>query len=35
MKKMFTLLVALCFAMAAWAQAPEAEAPKGYQFTDI
>lgn len=35
MKKMLTLLVALCFTMAAWAQTPEAEAPKGYQFTDL
>ncbi len=35
MKKMLTLLVALCFTMAAWAQAPEAKATEGYQFTDI
>ena len=35
MKKMLTLLVALCFTMAAWAQAPEAKAAEGYQFTDI
>ncbi len=35
MKKMPTLLVALCFTMAAWAQAPEAKATEGYQFTDI
>ena len=35
MKKMLTLLVALCFTMAAWAQAPEAKATEGYQFTDV
>ena len=35
MKKMLTLLVALCGTMAAWAQAPEAKAAEGYQFTDI
>lgn len=35
MKKMLTLLVALCATMAAWAQAPEAKAAEGYQFTDI
>ncbi len=35
MKKMLTLLVALCGTMAAWAQAPEAKATEGYQFTDI
>ncbi len=35
MKKMLTLLVALCATMAAWAQAPEAKATEGYQFTDI
>ncbi len=35
MKKMLTLLVALCFTMAAWAQAPEAKAAEGYQFTDV
>ncbi len=35
MKKMLTLLVALCGTMAAWAQAPEAKAAEGYQFTDV
>lgn len=35
MKKMLTLLIALCGTMAAWAQAPEAKAAEGYQFTDI
>lgn len=35
MKKMFTLLVALCFTMVAGAQAPEKEEPKGYVFTDV
>lgn len=35
MKKMLTLLVALCATMAAWAQAPEAKATEGYQFTDV
>lgn len=35
MKKMLTLLVALCATMAAWAQAPEAKAAEGYQFTDV
>lgn len=35
MKKMLTLLVALCGTMAAWAQAPEAKATEGYQFTDV
>ena len=35
MKKMFTLLVALCGTMSLMAQTPEAEEPKGYQFTDV
>ena len=35
MKKMLTLLVTLCATMAAWAQAPEAKATEGYQFTDV
>lgn len=35
MKKMFTLLIALCGTMSLMAQTPEAEEPKGYQFTDV
>lgn len=35
MKKIFTLLVALCFTMVAGAQAPEQEETKGYVFTDV
>ena len=35
MKKLFTLLVALCGTMSLMAQTPEAEEPKGYQFTDV
>lgn len=35
MKRLFTLLVALCGLLSLQAQTPEAEKPKGYQFTDI
>ena len=35
MKRLFTLLVALCGLWSLQAQTPEAEKPEGYQFTDI